>query len=240
MSLVRAYRTRGAVAWIVVAALVVLLAAASSARGATFASTVEIGGFGSDLDVVQMNGLVEATERACLRNREVEMYAVNGSGEQRFNTDHTSDNGFWGGGGHAEGGPPFTFKARMKPKRLGTSGNRCAGDTDTASPPRPVSRRAAPYPTQIFVFYSISEASIVSMRGQLFARTKCRKDRTVKIQANLPSGRETVDLDHASDNGFWGGEGVPSEEPESARAFAPKKKLSAEHSCAPASQGDNN
>ena len=204
----------------------------STAAAATVPSTVEIEGYGYDLNRGAMHGVVESPRAACLKNRVVRM-STETDGERRpLSVDRSSDNGFWGGEGTIEPGDPVIFRAKLLPKRLGPN-RRCAGDTHERVAGGPMRARTT-YPTSI----GIDGASIgnsVSADGRVSAREACRKNRRVRIIALTPGGDFLVDADRASDNGFFGGGGESPEHADGVRASAPVKRLGAGKRCAAAS-----
>ena len=205
----------------------------ASANAATIPTTVEIGGYGYDLDVRAMNGQVFSARRACVRNRTTDLLAKSGSRFRRFSQDVSSDNGFFGGDGTQSGGPPTKFKVVVRRKRLGR--NRvCSGASDTATTPSgPGGLARTTFPTSIGLLTAGSGDS-VSALGVITARKACRKDRRVAIIALRSEGNETIDVDHASDNGYFGG-GGPAPDSEGVRVSAPAKPLGDGDQCAAAS-----
>lgn len=208
----------------------------STAAAATVPSAVEIRGFGYDLNSGAMNGIVESPRAACLRNRTVRMWTVTDGVRRALSVDRSSDNGFWGGSGTVDPSEPPTFHARMKPKRLGPT-RRCAGDSDVRTPGggKGAFRRVI-YPTGIGIGgAAIGETVLID--GKVTAREACRKNRRVRIVAVTPGGNFRVDVDRASDNGFFGGGGQPPEPATGARVIAPEKRLGPGKRCAGAIAG---
>ncbi len=71
----------------------------------------------------------------------------------------------------------------------------------------PVVARASSYPTDVGVNIAIIGRGVYA-EGQVFSpKRACVVGRKVLIIAITPNGNQIVDIDYASDNGFYGGTG---------------------------------
>lgn len=199
------------------------------AGAVTVKSTIEISGYGYDLDRGAMDGTIQSPRGACLANRKVRMSTRNGE-SLLLSIDRSSNNGFWGGTGTVDS--PTDFVAKLLPKPLGKD-RRCGGDADVSTLTRQRTGgapQATTFPTQV----AIRGAGIgdsISVNGVVIARRACRENRTVRIIALTDGDNPLIDVDRASDNGYFGG-GGPAPGADGVRAVAPAVNLAPGRRCA--------
>lgn len=84
--------------------------ALAAARSFPTEVTINFAGIGTGVFV---EGQLLSPKRACVAGRKVVIIAITPSGNQVVKTDHTSDNGFYGGGGRArDTGRPTGVKVK--------------------------------------------------------------------------------------------------------------------------------
>jgi len=114
-----------------------LMASPASAHDTSFDSTIEIEGLvGVNVNDYRYYGDVSSPKDRCVPGRTVKIFSLTLEGPKLIDTDRTSRNGFWFGGGDFT--PPGTtgtdgVRVRVAPRDIGRHGHRhvCRADADS-------------------------------------------------------------------------------------------------------------
>ena len=127
---------RSRIAIVLAAAAAVLAATPASAHNAAFDSTIQITGqVGTVVNDYQYYGEVSSPRDGCIPGRTVKIFALTTDGRKLVDTDRTSRNGFFfGGGDFTPGGVEGVDGVRVKvlAEDIGPQGHDhiCEADTD--------------------------------------------------------------------------------------------------------------
>jgi hypothetical protein len=114
-----------------------LMTSSASAHHASFPSTIEIEGLvGTTVDDYRYYGNVSSPKDCCVPGRTVKIISLTPEGPRLVDTDRTSRNGFWfGGGDFTPQGTTGTFGVRVRVLRrdIGRHGHHhvCRADSDS-------------------------------------------------------------------------------------------------------------
>jgi hypothetical protein len=115
-----------------------LMTSAASAHKASFKTTIEIDGLvGVTVNDYRYYGTVSSPKDRCVPGRTVKIFSLTPEGSKLIDTDRTSRNGFWFGGGDFT--PPGVtgtdgVRVRVARRDIGRHGHRhaCRADADSA------------------------------------------------------------------------------------------------------------
>jgi len=114
-------------------ALVGVGLSAAVAHAAFYGSTIKItGDVGATVQDFQVYGEVHSPNAKCVPNRTVKIFSITPSGLKLIDTDQTSRNGFFFGGGNF-GSTVYGARVKVVERNIGTQSNPqvCKSDTDT-------------------------------------------------------------------------------------------------------------